>query len=1239
MLVSTPTKPYMHGNTPCDSGVAVSPTYHRRTCTPPRTTASYDSPMLPPSPLRQRPLFPINTNATDVQDDPLQSPYKSPALAHNFNPFAPKPQPITADDKDGSIFLSSASAMNVSFFSTSTSQPLLTPVKQVHRVYSRSALTSKSSNAVFGGTPAVPPADVASSARVGVGTKRKSTPLATPLRPSHVTPLKTTQSKRPDSSVSFECLAPLSAPRFTERTPQTKAETEAYLKSQTASLTRLRLSDLNTSVNDDSEFCGTASDSGCEMDEDEPDHSLFLSKPKPISKGAQQYPIVFQSVLKGKETEEVAEAVSPGGHVTKRRARSRPLSAELREQAFKVPKSPTRQTGIPFRAGVSRPRYSGPVTFPSAVNRGLPSPASSSDGGSPRPRRRVANLSHSNARPNAEHRPTNPPRAPLSRIDSAALFFGPAITAPPAQATRTRTSSSSNLSSSEHAQGTRQATQRSNAANRHSYAGPHSSAYDDGYDREFMWNTFQARGLSPSPGSSPSYPVLHQGHSRNASADMDDEDMFFTGVTAISPFVLNVTKDSASPSKPSLPMKYKSESLQRDHDASLISDEDDMASTGSSVGGGDLLIVMPKASTSLSSICSDEALVTPGVTPEGASGWPNAHVFVEDEDGGNAHNTHPYATEREDVDAFIMKALAAASKCTGMPKKAPGTPVKKPRMNYFGNARPWQSAVASKVGLKDDCDFKNGKAPRKSLPAVFSTTGGVNHREARDKFGDTDTEEEEYSPSTRRGKEGYSGLGLGMPPPPSELKNNSSVLPRNRWLMRRSSSGAFSSGSDSTSLSSTPTRAKGITVDWHLPKPGIPLHFSPSGDGDPLNKALSPRSASGSSTSSLTSPNSPTNSRRTSLAVGVPRLSADSRILSDSFGFGSAEDQQPGRFERDFDEIEEVGSGEFGKVIKVRSKINDDLQLYAIKKSKQFEGVKHRLRLREEVDILKHLSEAALTQYADGRHSNVLAYIDSWEEDEALFICTELCESGNLARFLWEYGRVFPRLDEARVWKAIVDLSNGLSFIHDSGVIHLDLKPSNVFVTKEGRFKIGDFGMASLWPRPERTSTATSTVSITSSSSGKVTTIAPIGGFEREGDKLYLAPEVLQGRYGKAADVFSLGMTILETTSNIVVPDQGEGWQRLRREDFSQVDLDEVSPELVDLIYNMMRTDPAKRLTVVEICAHQVVRRAREEMTWMEKELRRAGKSTWGASPLASVPDGFLERILGREEDGMDTGA
>lgn len=84
------------------------------------------------------------------------------------------------------------------------------------------------------------------------------------------------------------------------------------------------------------------------------------------------------------------------------------------------------------------------------------------------------------------------------------------------------------------------------------------------------------------------------------------------------------------------------------------------------------------------------------------------------------------------------------------------------------------------------------------------------------------------------------------------------------------------------------------------------------------------------------------------------------------------------------------------------------------------------------------------------------------------------------------------------------DLSpQGLDFIHNAGVIHLDLKPANIFITGEGRLKIGDFGMASVWPRPVRKDSNTKRES-----------------FEREGDKLYLAPEVLQGRYGKAADIF-----------------------------------------------------------------------------------------------------------------------
>ena len=296
--------------------------------------------------------------------------------------------------------------------------------------------------------------------------------------------------------------------------------------------------------------------------------------------------------------------------------------------------------------------------------------------------------------------------------------------------------------------------------------------------------------MSPSPRSSPCR-VGNDSHHRDTDME-EDEDMFFGPDSS---FVLNVTSETPSPqSKTALPVKFKH------RNSVLVSDEDDMLSlsTGSS-NVGDFLQAMPTASISVTSICSDDGLMTPGAAPEGYSDWPTAAIYV---DAGD--NQHPYGLTSEagvDVDAFIIRTLAAASKGPHLlPKRIPGTPVKKVRMSYFGNERPWQSAVASKVGLRDDCDFNvKKKVPRKSLPAAFPPMGA---KPSYDQT--TDSEDEQESPITRREK--YANLGLGQP----SSKNAVSGIPRSRWLMRRSSSGAFSSGSDSASLANTPTRSKGI---------------------------------------------------------------------------------------------------------------------------------------------------------------------------------------------------------------------------------------------------------------------------------------------------------------------------------------------------------------------------------------------------------------------------------------------
>ena len=89
------------------------------------------------------------------------------------------------------------------------------------------------------------------------------------------------------------------------------------------------------------------------------------------------------------------------------------------------------------------------------------------------------------------------------------------------------------------------------------------------------------------------------------------------------------------------------------------------------------------------------------------------------------------------------------------------------------------------------------------------------------------------------------------------------------------------------------------------------------------------------------------------------------------------------------------------------------------------------------------------------------------------------------------------------------------------------MKPANILITFEGNLKIGDFGLAQ---------------SCTSSE-----------GVDVEGDREYMAPEMLKGMAGKPADVFSLGLMTLETAANVVLPDNGPTWIALRSGDLSEV--------------------------------------------------------------------------------------
>ena len=60
-------------------------------------------------------------------------------------------------------------------------------------------------------------------------------------------------------------------------------------------------------------------------------------------------------------------------------------------------------------------------------------------------------------------------------------------------------------------------------------------------------------------------------------------------------------------------------------------------------------------------------------------------------------------------------------------------------------------------------------------------------------------------------------------------------------------------------------------------------------------------------------------------------------------------------------------------------------------------------------------------------------------------------------------------------------------------------------------------------------------------------------GIDGEGDREYIGPEILKGQFDKPGDVFALGLIMLEIAGNVMLPDNGASWQRLRTGDMTDV--------------------------------------------------------------------------------------
>jgi serine/threonine-protein kinase len=148
-------------------------------------------------------------------------------------------------------------------------------------------------------------------------------------------------------------------------------------------------------------------------------------------------------------------------------------------------------------------------------------------------------------------------------------------------------------------------------------------------------------------------------------------------------------------------------------------------------------------------------------------------------------------------------------------------------------------------------------------------------------------------------------------------------------------------------------------------------------------------------------------------------------------------------------------------------------------------------------------------------HPNIVTVHAVEEDTDGTFLVMELVRGQQLSELIPPGGLPLPRLLELAV-----PLADALAAAHEAGVVHRDLKPTNVMVTASGLLKVLDFGLARLRPPSgtEHTQAAGTPAPAPLTATGTVPGTLP-----------YMSPEQLHGREIDArSDVFSLGVVLHE---------------------------------------------------------------------------------------------------------------
>jgi hypothetical protein len=199
----------------------------------------------------------------------------------------------------------------------------------------------------------------------------------------------------------------------------------------------------------------------------------------------------------------------------------------------------------------------------------------------------------------------------------------------------------------------------------------------------------------------------------------------------------------------------------------------------------------------------------------------------------------------------------------------------------------------------------------------------------------------------------------------------------------------------------------------------------------------------------------------------------------------------------------QIGAGGMGEVYRARdSRLGREVAIKILPES--FATDAERLRRFEQ----ESQAVAALN------HPNILAIYDVGTRDGSPYLVSELLEGESL-RALLEKGPIPQR----KAIEYAVQIANGLAAAHDKGIVHRDLKPDNLYVCRDGRVKILDFGLAKM--------AAKETPGVDGATMTQHTAAGVV-----MGTASYMAPEQVRGGQVDArTDMFSFGVVLYEMLS------------------------------------------------------------------------------------------------------------